>query len=189
MARPREFDEDQALDAAVGVFREHGFEGTSASMLVDAMKIGRQSLYDTFGDKWQLYCSSLRRYTSSETAAHIAALRSGPKAIDGICAMIDRVVVDAGTACLGVSSVCEFGQTRKELTAIRAAAGRTFYSAIATRIREAQDEGDVAADVDPEDAAAFLTANFSGMRLAARDGAGSEQLRGLGRLALRALGR
>ncbi len=58
MARPKEFDSDKALNTAIGVFSEHGFEGTSAGMLTDAMKIGRQSLYDTFGDKWQLYCAS-----------------------------------------------------------------------------------------------------------------------------------
>ena len=57
MARPREFDTDSALDGAIAVFREHGFEGTSAQMLVDAMGIGRQSLYTAFGDK----CSSIAR--------------------------------------------------------------------------------------------------------------------------------
>jgi TetR/AcrR family transcriptional regulator, transcriptional repressor for nem operon len=55
MARPKEFVEEQALDAAIEVFREHGFEGTSAEMVVRAMRIGRQSLYDTFGDKWEIY--------------------------------------------------------------------------------------------------------------------------------------
>ena len=51
MARPREFDTDSALDGAIAVFREHGFEGSSAQMLVDAMRIGRQSLYAAFGGK------------------------------------------------------------------------------------------------------------------------------------------
>jgi len=55
MARPKAFIEEQALDAAINVFREHGFEGTSAEMLVRALKIGRQSLYDTFGDKWKIF--------------------------------------------------------------------------------------------------------------------------------------
>ncbi|OWJ59872.1 TetR/AcrR family transcriptional regulator, partial [Inquilinus limosus] len=48
MARPKEFDSEKALDAAIEVFREHGFDGTSTDMLVRAMGIGRQSLYDTF---------------------------------------------------------------------------------------------------------------------------------------------
>ena len=58
MARPKEFDTDVALDAAVGVFGEHGFEGSSSAMLVEAMGIGRQSLYDTFGDYHWLYVAS-----------------------------------------------------------------------------------------------------------------------------------
>jgi TetR/AcrR family transcriptional regulator, transcriptional repressor for nem operon len=87
MARPREFDADTALDGAIGVFREHGFEGASAEMLVNAMGVGRQSLYDTFGDKWQLYRSAVRRYGMGECSAHFEALRSGVRAIDGIDAM------------------------------------------------------------------------------------------------------
>src|SRR5690606_23683075 len=122
MARPREFDRDKALDAAIGVFREHGFEGTSTEMLVRRMGIGRQSLYDTFGDKWQLYRSSLQRYAGAETQAHAAALRSKARAVDGIKAMIDRVVADASQACLGVNSICEFGRRRPELVEIHDAA-------------------------------------------------------------------
>src|ERR1700688_1435987 len=95
MARPREFDAELAMDGAIGVFREHGFEGSSAQMLVDAMGIGRQSLYATFGDKWQLYRSAVRRYGMGECAAHFEALRSGVRAIDGIDAMLRRVVETA----------------------------------------------------------------------------------------------
>ena len=45
--------------------------GTSAEMLVRALRIGRQSLYDPFGDKWQIYLSSVRRYVGAETRAHV----------------------------------------------------------------------------------------------------------------------
>ncbi len=109
MARPKAFDTEQALEAAIGVFRERGFEGSSADMLVRAMGIGRQSLYDTFGDKWQLYCTAVRSYGRAEHAAHLVALRSGKRAIDGITAMMERVVENADQACLGVGSLCEFG--------------------------------------------------------------------------------
>lgn len=50
MARPRKFDEEVAVEAAVELFGEPGFEGPAAQMLVDRMPIGRQRLYDTFGD-------------------------------------------------------------------------------------------------------------------------------------------
>jgi TetR/AcrR family transcriptional repressor of nem operon len=158
MARPKEFVEEQALDAAIEVFREHGFEGTSAEMLVRALRIGRQSLYDTFGDKWQIYLSSVRRYVDAETRAHVLALRSGPQAIDGIRTMIDRVVADAAQSCLGVNSICEFGRGRPELADIHDAATRSISTAVATRVREAQTDGDVASDLDPKDAARFLSA-------------------------------
>src|SRR5271168_2327967 len=115
MARPREFDADAALDGAIGIFREHGFEGSSAQMLVDAMGIGRQSLYAAFGDKWQLYCSAVRRYGMGECAAHFDALRSGARAINGIDAMLRRAVKTADQPCLGVGSTCEFGVSRPDL--------------------------------------------------------------------------
>lgn len=187
MARPKAFVEEEALDAAICVFREHGFEGTSTEMLVRALKIGRQSIYDTFGDKWQIYLASVRHYVGTETRAHILALRSGLDAIDGIRAMIDRVVVHAGQSCLGVNSICEFGRTRPELAEIHDAAARTIGTVVAARFREAQAAGNAAPELDPKDAVRFLSASLAGIRLAARGGANAKELRALGHFALRAL--
>lgn len=171
----------------MAVFREHGFEGSSARMLTDAMGIGRQSAYDTFGDKWRLYCEALRSYAADETSAHIAALSGAARASDGIRAMIERVVAEAHTPCLGVGSVCEFGETRSELNAIRAAAGIPLRDAIIRAVRAAQNEGDIARELNAEDVAAYLIGNVSGIRIAARGGACEEQLHAMGALALRAL--
>ncbi|EPX56428.1 Transcriptional regulator, TetR family [Cystobacter fuscus DSM 2262] len=187
MARPKAFDTEEALDAAIGVFREHGFEGTSADMLVKAMGIGRQSLYDTFGDKWGVYCAAVRRYAAQEGEAHAAALRSRPRAIEGLRAMVERLVKDAGQACLGVGSICEFGRARADLAKIHDAAERALHGMIVERVRAAQADGDVGVDLKPEEAAGFLLASFAAIRIAARGGAKADQLRGLGRLALRAL--
>ncbi|RYE70325.1 MAG: TetR/AcrR family transcriptional regulator [Rhizobiaceae bacterium] len=188
MARPKEFDTEKALDAALEVFREHGFEGASASMLVEKMGIGRQSLYDTFGDKWQLYQAALRRYTTEETGQHIEMLRSKPRAIEGLRAMVRRVVAGAHQPCLGVSSICEFGIGRPELVAIRGKADGVMRAAMIEAIGQAQAEGDISPVLSPETIASFITANFAGIRIAARGGAGKAQLKALGELALRALG-
>jgi AcrR family transcriptional regulator len=187
MGRTREFDADAALDAAIGVFREHGFEGSSAQMLVDAMGIGRQSLYATFGDKWQLYRSAVQRYGMGECAAHLDALRSGPRAIDGIDAMLRRVVETAVQPCLGVGSMCEFGASRPDLAELNERLGAGLRAAVGGRIRDAQREGDVADDIDPETSAEFLIASISGIRVAGRGGTGPTTLTGLAALALRAI--
>jgi AcrR family transcriptional regulator len=187
MARPREFDTDAALDGAIAVFREHGFEGTSAQMLVDAMGIGRQSLYAAFGDKWQLYCSAARRYGMGECAAHFDALRSGARAIDGIYAMLRRVVETADQPCLGVGSIYEFGASRPDLKEINALLARTLRGAIAARVRDAQREGDIATGLHPEVIAEFLIANIAGIRVAGRGGADRATLTSLVDMALRAL--
>ena len=187
MARHKEFDMDSALDAAIGVFRVHGFEGTSTEMLVKSMRIGRQSLYDTFGDKWQLYQSALQRYSAAETMEHATALSRGPRAIDGLQAMLDRVAATGMDACLGVSAICEFGRSKPELVRIQDAAARALQTRISARVRQAQAEGSVSGDIDPIEAAEFLVANIAAVRVAARGGADRPALDSLARHAMRAL--
>ncbi len=187
MPRIKEFDRDKALASAVDVFREHGFDGTSTEMLVQAMKIGRQSLYDTFGDKWTLYRLAVQRYALAETEAHIRELRGHACAIHGISAMMDRVVAEADRACLGVNSICEFGQSRRDLTDVHLAADHRLRHAARECIRQAQDAGDLDQSASPDAVIDFLIASIAGIRIAARGGAGQEVLQSLGRLALRAL--
>lgn len=180
MARIKEFDRDKALESAVGVFRQDGFDGTSTEMLVKAMKIGRQSLYDTFGDKWTLYRLAVERYASAETDAHIRELRSDGRAINGISAMMDRT-------CLSVNSICEFGLSRPDLTEVHLAADHRLRHAARECISQAQGAGDLNQSVSPDAVIDFLIASIAGIRIAARGGAGPDVLRSLARLALRAL--
>ncbi|WP_354443827.1 TetR/AcrR family transcriptional regulator [Ottowia thiooxydans] len=187
MGRPKQFDPEDALDAAIALFREHGYAGTSADMLIESMQIGKQSLYNTFGGKWQLYVAALARYATAETSHHMAALRGGPTAFGGIERMMKRVVAEAQQPCLGVNSVSEFGCTKDDLTEIRETVGRPLHALLVSKILEAQKNGDVSPTLNPEHGAAFLRANVTAIRVAARAGAGEAELRGVMRLALQAL--
>jgi TetR/AcrR family transcriptional regulator, transcriptional repressor for nem operon len=191
MARPREFDDDTALLAAIKVFSDHGFEGTSTDALTRAMGIGRQSLYDTFGDKWRLYLRALQRYTADSIAEQIRVLNSGSSALKGLEAHIygavNNALADPLPSCLGISAICEFGQSNPELTMISETASRTLLSALERRISEAKQQGGIGSDVDAREAAVFFFATLVGIKVAARAGASSEHLRGIARMALRSL--
>ncbi len=78
MGRPRRFREEDALDAAMRVFWQKGYEGTSLDDLTKAMKINRSSLYSTFGDKEALF----RRVMEQYNAGPMSFLLGGPQSED-----------------------------------------------------------------------------------------------------------
>jgi len=187
MGRTKEFDVDGAVDAAVAVFREHGYEGTSARMLVEAMGIGRQSLYDTFGDKWGLYRAALAQYCQNETRAHRDMLASCDRGIDAIRAMFDRVVDQASLGCLGLASIVEFGCSQPDLVEIRNTFGRYLNNAVIEALIKAKAQGDVGSELETEQLATFLLSAISSMRIAARSGASREHVAAIAELTIRAL--
>jgi TetR/AcrR family transcriptional regulator, transcriptional repressor for nem operon len=96
MGRPREFDIDEALDRAMGVFWVKGYEGASLQDLLDAMQIARGSLYKAFQDKHRVYLAALDRYDRTVVQQVVEALRN-PRGGDGI-ARIRRVLEGARDA-------------------------------------------------------------------------------------------
>jgi TetR/AcrR family transcriptional regulator, transcriptional repressor for nem operon len=191
MARPKEFDRDEALGSAIAIFCEHGFEGTSTEVLLRAMNISRQSMYDTFGDKRRLYLEALQHYVADSVSEQIRALNSAPSAIGGIEAALDVLAVKAAaqpaSGCMGIAATCEFGVSDKEISILIDTAGRTLLSTLERRIAEAKGKGEIGESVDDRAAARFIHATFTGIRVAARGGAGLEFLRDISRMAVRSL--
>ncbi|MDB4917136.1 MAG: TetR family transcriptional regulator [Gemmatimonadetes bacterium] len=188
MARPREFDRDEVLARAVKVFASHGFGGTSTVVLLKGMKISRQSMYDTFGDKRHLYLEALRRYSSDSTANVIGAMHSHDSALQGVETALRSVVArPANEACLGVSATMEFGRSDRDVAAITDAAGATIMAAFERVVRTGQREKEFSAHVDPRAAAMFLASVLAGLKVTARSGATRETLRNVVDMALQSL--
>ncbi|TCR66172.1 TetR/AcrR family transcriptional regulator [Bosea sp. BK604] len=191
MARPREFDRDTALAQAIAVFCEHGYEGSSTAMLLDAMAISRQSLYDTFGDKRKLYIEALQRYIADSVAEQIRSLNAAPSALKGIeatlLAFAAKAAVATAPGCMGLGATCEFGRSDQEITLLIETADRTLTSAFEHRLVAAKATGEIAADLDMRAATDFLKATLAGIKLAARGGALPEALSGIARMAIRSL--
>src|SRR5258705_11306701 len=110
MARPKEFDQEKALRKAIRLFSQQGFAATSTDDLLRVMNIGRQSMYDTFGDKHRLYVEALERYQRESVAENIRRLQSPVSPLPGIEAFVigiiasDKSAVDRGG--MGVVSFC-----------------------------------------------------------------------------------
>src|ERR1700733_563742 len=94
MARTKDFDETQVLAKAIKLFWQKGYNGTSMQDLVDALGISRSSLYDTFGDKHQLYIKALESYEQAETAKRNKALDKSIPARTAIRQLLDYTLQD-----------------------------------------------------------------------------------------------
>ena len=177
MARPREFDPMRALDDAVQVFWERGYEGAPISALVEAMGIGRASLYSTYGDKEQLFIQALGRYHVRVIAPTLEPLfdreADGLEAIEqAFESLIERLTdPERPRGCLvAVASVeCASGSRRlaRKLSEVLADFESGFYQAL----RRAQIAQQLPIEKDPRQIARALTNTAQGMAVMARIGA------------------
>jgi AcrR family transcriptional regulator len=181
MVRPKEFDRDAAVERAMSVFWSKGYAATSTDDLLQAMQIGRQSMYDTFGDKRRLYVEALKRYQQESVAGHIKRLRSVASPLAGIEALVVGVISSDRTTrekgCMGVGAICEFGTADPELADLRVKSGNMLHKALSERLRDAQAVGEIAETVDIERAARFVETTMFGLQVAAKAGESARALR------------
>jgi len=187
MARPREFDRNAALRSAMRIFWQKSYAATSTDDLVAAMGIGRQSLYNAFGDKRSLYLEAIALYMDDSGSAHLARLNGPRSPIEGIRNLLGGLIASDDNlrllGCMGVDSIGEFGVTDSDLVSLRAKAALLLQRSIVSRVREGQAAGDIAPDLNPDETAGFVQVTMTGLQIAARGGASAEELQTIARFA------
>lgn len=189
MARPKDFNEERALDSAVDCFWKHGYEATTVRELADAMKIGGTSLYNAYGDKRALFSRSLERYANRSMRERIERLETGHRPKEAIRAFIaeivDRSLKDPDRkGCLLINSALDVAPHDAEIGKV--VAGyldelRTFFR---RNIEAAQREGQIADALDADEVSGHLLGVLAGIRVLARTGARRKTLESVARPAL-----
>lgn len=190
MARPKEFDQAKALRKAVRQFCQQGFAATSTDELMRVMGVGRQSMYDTFGDKRGLFLKALEMYvTESVNSIAVELERPGSaiSAVQGALATFaERDDLSNAEGCMGLNAVSEFGQRDADITRITSNAARKQRGTIMRVLTRAKDEGDLPSDADLDIMADFFESTLAGIRMAAKAGKSREALRNIAAFAGRA---
>ena len=174
MARPKEFDQEKALHRAISVFSQKGFAATSTDDLMHGMGVGRQSMYDTFGDKRALFLKALEVYVVESVRAINVELQTPGSPLAAVRRALihfaERKDLSSTDGCMGINAVCEFGMRDEDVTQITRSAARILRHTLMDTLRRAQLEGELDAHTDIESLADFFDSTLAGMRIAAKAG-------------------
>jgi AcrR family transcriptional regulator len=188
--RPRLFCPDKALDAAMKVFWERGYEGTTLPDLERAMGINRPSLYAAFGNKQALFRKVVERYREGPACLVREAMElpTARQVVERMLFAIIDLVTNPNNpgGCLVVQGALACGDeaaaARKQLAAVRAAGEEMLR----LRFERAKAERDLPRGTTPADLARYVVTVMHGISVEAAGGASRQQLQRVADLALRA---
>jgi AcrR family transcriptional regulator len=190
--RPISFDKNAALEAAMLLFWERGFEGTSMADLTQAMGLNPSSIYAAFGDKRALFSLAVKRYLKSRAQYATEALEQ-PTLEKVIRALFDNTVAFLTTpghppTCMTLAGAMgcsvDAAPARDLLTDVR----RQNEVAIRERLLEARKSGELSKDINVDDYTRYLSSILAGLSVQAANGSTKAELKRTSQMALRHLG-
>jgi TetR/AcrR family transcriptional repressor of nem operon len=154
------------------------------------MDIGRQSMYDTFGDKRALFLKALEMYvTESVHSISVELERHGPALAavqNTLVAFAERSDLSSREGCMGLNAISEFGQRDADVTRITRHAGRVQRETLMRVFIRAKEQGELSSNADLDSMADFFESTLAGLRMAAKAGKNRQALRNIATFAARA---
>lgn len=181
MGRPKQFDPVRAVGQAMDVFWRQGYAATTPQNLVEALGIGKGSLYNTFGGKRQLFDLALQRYVDQRVEAVTVTLEQPGPAKEllrtELYLLVEADAADpAHRGCLTTNSAVEFGMPDDVVVRqVHRHFGR-LESAFEALMTRGQRAGEIRRDLDPRATATMLLNTVVGLRVLARVEPDSDRL-------------
>lgn len=168
MARPREFDTDEALGQAMQAFWSHGYEGTSMTDLMQAMGLQKGSIYKAFGDKHTLFILAIKRYLDIAHQFDLDLIEKATSPKKGIRAwFVNEMTIMCDQplkrGCLMVNTITELGSEDKEAINLVKSHSAKTSKIIAKAIEQGQKQNQFRKDFSPDELAQIILASLVGM--------------------------
>ncbi len=182
--RPRVFDRELALDAALAVFWRNGYQGASLADLIQAMDISRPSLYAAFGNKEQLYLTALERYREQQLTRHAGKLAAEPDLRNAMRAFLRSVAEMLTSAelpggCMVVNSAVACNTAvlpQRVAAAIETTINQSAFGLLKKRLRIELQNRKLPECTPIEQLADYFITIMSGMAVMAKVGATQKRL-------------
>lgn len=189
MPRPKAFNPDDAIEKAMQVFWHKGYEATSMEDLLSAMNINRGSLYDTFGDKRQLFLKVMDRYCHGLVGEKFSLLAQPGPALPALRAfifgLVDSALADPQRrGCLIANTAMELAPHEQDIAKKVALALALSEEGFFTVLTRAQAQGELKPGQDPRVLARVLTTMMQGTIVMIKAGTPAEAVRSTAEAAL-----
>lgn len=173
MARPRDFDENEVLSKAVGLFWHKGYNGTSVEDLLETLNLSRSSLYRTYKDKHTLFLKALENYqqfSSSEIKGVIKDTDSVKETIRKLLEFIAAMLIndEKNRGCFMVNSEVEMGLHDKEVHNMVLVNDQELEDTFYYLLKKGKENGEIGNSNDVRAMARFFLNNAKGIRVTAK---------------------
>ncbi|MDR6716629.1 TetR/AcrR family transcriptional regulator [Paenibacillus sp. 2003] len=193
MGRAKEFDTETVLRKATSVFGAYGYEGTSLSLLLSELGIARQSLYDTYGTKHDLFVSALKFYIQQKTEAGIRLLNECTSVRQGVTELFNEAVNvltdnERRNECFIINSAVEQAPQNHEIAAFIQTTNQQMEDVFHTALLRGQKSGELRhSEEELPGLARFLNYSRLSLTFTAKSGASAEALQDFVQMTLRAM--
>lgn len=178
--RPRVFDVDEALDKAMLIFWNRGYEGASIAELTETLGINKPSLYAAFGNKEELFKKALSRYAAGPVSfvRDVINEPTARKVAESFLFKAAEYLTDSShpKGCMIVQGALSSGESAKLVKNTLIQYRNSYENLLAERFEKAKVDGDLPSDANSKELAKYLATLHQGMSVQATSGVTKDEL-------------
>ena len=170
MPREAVFNKDQVIEKAKNVFWLKGYNATSMQDLVDATGLNRSSIYNSFGNKMNLFQLTLSKYQKEGSGFFEVLISSKLNGLETVSSVFETtlkmMINDSDRkGCMFINCHTEMSNQDIQLNNITAKNHKLLMSHFETMVLKGQKDGSIKTNQKSDELAFYLASSFQGFRI------------------------